>query len=121
MSQIKPTLNITTFSEPTLLYVYRDLTHGGEPLASVLYGIVIDDETRRFATGFRVITSPVVSILDNETTFITKSDSTYRTQEALCYLKIALTEWYLMRAQTLSPQELLRLRAYCVKRGNSLE
>ena len=77
-------------------------------MGKFLFGFVIKDETNRFKTGFRVITSTIKS--QNNLEFITKSESCYVIDDEPEYLDITFVEFVVMRHRLYSPSEILELR-----------
>ena len=82
----------------------------GELLADVLYGEVVTDETCRYNKDFRVMTSPI--ICQNGSEFRTKSGSLYVAEGIAKSVSISAKDWYLMRENKLSPQELNSIREF---------
>ena len=102
---------LTELTNPVRLHVYDFLTPEGEYLDTILYGVVVFDETQRFSMHERVYTSPIVEQNSEQTRFVTRSNRVYCTAAPPKKMAITLHEWRWLRRYLFSPSELLVFRA----------
>lgn len=74
----------------------------------MLTGIVINDETNRFSSDQRVITSTIES--QDQFGYTTKSGNTYVTNDEPECFDLTFVEFVVMRERLHSPAEILELR-----------
>ena len=77
-------------------------------LGKFLFGIVTKDETNRFPTGQRVITSTIES--QNKFEYSTKSGNIYLISDEPKNIDISFVEFVVMRHKLYSPDEILEMR-----------
>ncbi|MBA6295983.1 hypothetical protein [Colwellia sp. MB02u-9] len=99
---------LTTHIKKACVLLIKDFDEDRDELiASVLFGEVTSDETKRYKKGFCVIKSPIINRWNNE--FKTQTGSLYISEENSSSLIISVSEWYMIRDKLLSPNELLTL------------
>lgn len=98
----------TYLKDTTILSVYDFQNSERKLLGKFLFGIVINDETNRFKSGVRVITSTIQS--QDYFEFITKSGSCYVINIKPEELNITFAEFVVMRHRLYSPAEILKMR-----------
>ena len=98
----------TFIKETTILLVFDFKNNEKTLLGKFLSGIADKDETNRFESGFRLITSTIQS--QNNLKFITKNGSTYVTSDEPENFDITFPEFVVMRHRLYSPAEILELR-----------
>jgi len=99
----------TFIKEATVLSVYD--FHNNEKIffGKIIFGICVKDETNRFESDERVITSLIQS--QNNLEFITKSQGDYYVADnETKHFELRLSEFVVMRHLLLSPDEILEAR-----------
>ena len=87
-------------------------------LGKFLFGIVTKDETNRFPTGQRVITSTIESQFQFE--YTTKSGNTYVINDEPKTFDISFVEFVVMRHRLYSPSEILEMREALKQRDDRI-
>jgi len=100
---------ITEIREWFIVGIYEHNFSEEQYQGSVLWGIVVHDETMRFSPGDYVCSSLIKSICQDENQVLTKSGSTYVFLESGCEAKIYLNEFPLLR-KGFSPVEIKIMR-----------
>jgi hypothetical protein len=98
----------TFLKDATTLLVLDFQKNEKKILGRMLTGIVTKDETNRFPTGQRVITSTIESQYQFE--YSTKSGNSYITNDDPENFDISFVEFVVMRDRLCSPAEILELR-----------
>lgn len=98
----------TFLKDATILSVFDYQDNKKKLLGKMIFGIVIKDETNRFESGFRVITSTIKS--QNHLEFKTKSGSYYVINEEPEHFDLTFSEFVVMRNRLHSISEILELR-----------
>lgn len=105
---------ITEVKEWFVVEVYERDFSENQSQGSVLWGVVVNDETTRFSPGDYVCSSLIKTISQNKNQVFTKSGSTYLLLGAGNEAQIFLNEFPLLR-KGFSPVEIKRVRAAGVK------
>ena len=98
----------TFLKDATILSVYDYQKSEKKLLGRMIFGIVINDDTNRFESEFRVITSTIKS--QDQFEYTTKSGNTYVTNDEPKAFDITFVEFVVMRHRLYSPSEILKLR-----------
>ena len=98
----------TYLKDTTILSVYDFQNSERKLLGKFLFGIVINDETNRFKSGVRVITSTIQS--QDYFEFITKSGNCYLIDDEPKNFDLTFSEFVVMRERLYSPDDILELR-----------
>ena len=98
----------TYLKDTTILSVYDFQNSERKLLGKFLFGIVINDETNRFKSGVRVITSTIQS--QDYFEFITKSGNCYLIDDETKNLDLTFSEFVVMRNGLYSISEILEMR-----------
>jgi hypothetical protein len=98
----------TYLKDTTILSVYDFQNSERKLLGKFLFGIVINDETNRFKSGVRVITSTIQS--QDYFEFITKSGNYYVINDEPKTFDLSFAEFIVMRHGLYSISEILEMR-----------
>lgn len=100
---------ITELKEWFIVSIYENAFSESQYEGSVLWGIVLNDETMRFSLGDYVCSSLIKNINQDKNQILTKTGSSYLLVDKGCEAQIYLNEFPLLR-RGFNPDEIKRMR-----------